>query len=106
MAVAPIRPLNGDSGSGKLSRRLASADHVPTHKSSEPHVMYYELSDDMKIDKQQALERKREEGRQRTTSVGVRPSGMILFIIACLHAHIEINSIMLRWSDGNSCIEE
>jgi len=71
LSSVAIPPLNGNSGSGKLSRRLASADHVPTHKSSEPHVMYYELSD---AEKREVQEQCQQETRERTTSVGLKPS--------------------------------
>jgi len=69
LSVAPISSLNGEfEKSDKLSRRLASADYVPAHKSSEPHVMYYELSDDKKKDQD-------EDGpRLRTNSSALKPN--------------------------------
>ena len=90
LSAVTIPPLNGDSGSGKLSRRLASADHVPTHKSSEPHVMYYELSDVQKRERQEAQEQRQQETRERTTSVGLKPSGKLFDLFWLLDTPAEI----------------
>ena len=83
--MAPISSLDGEfGGSDKLSRRLASADYVPAHKSSEPHVMYYELSDDKKKDPQD------EDGpRLRTNSSALKPNGS--------HNYYMIGGVGVKW---------
>ena len=73
IASAPITPLE-ETPSTKLTRRLASADYVPTHKSSEPQVMYYELHDDPK-DQERLQDERRKEESVRITSTNLKPSG-------------------------------
>jgi len=75
IASAPITPLE-ETPSTKLTRRLASADYVPTHKSSEPQVMYYELHDDPK-DQERLQDERRKEESVRITSTNLKPSDAV-----------------------------